>query len=209
MKKELKDTRKQIDKLYELEGELKQAAIDAIYDIAMLHGGTLSFEDIDDTPFISYDGGNHIEYASNMCNEVKSVKAYISKCGHKKFSCVTEEDEDYNVSRITNDDVFYLFDTIYSCEENGLFDEKTEIKIWNGGYSETDLLGFEIITWSESQSLFEMEGFENHAFLINDEEGLEMYGSSAYVVDCEWYYSFKKDHEEIAIENDEKDALDD
>ena len=45
---------------------------------------------------------------------------------------------------------------------------------------------FEIICWPEIQLLMDEEGFEENAFLINDEKGIEEYGSSAYFVNSEW-----------------------
>lgn len=43
-----------------------------------------------------------------------------------------------------------------------------------------------IVTWPESQELMEREGFEENCHLINDESGLDLYGSSAYFVDKDW-----------------------
>jgi len=45
------------------------------------------------------------------------------------------------------------------------------------GYSEDDL----IIQWPSSQFIMDKEWF-NECTLINDKEGLELFGSSAYVV---------------------------
>ena len=44
-----------------------------------------------------------------------------------------------------------------------------------------------VVTWPESQELFEIDGFREHAFLINDDKGMEIFGSSAYFVDKAWY----------------------
>jgi hypothetical protein len=44
-----------------------------------------------------------------------------------------------------------------------------------------------VIKYPESQELQDLEGFDDNAFLINDEKGLEMFGSSAYFVNKEWY----------------------
>lgn len=40
--------------------------------------------------------------------------------------------------------------------------------------------GMCIVTWPDSQSLMDQPGFEDECILINDEYGLEKYGSSAY-----------------------------
>ncbi len=45
---------------------------------------------------------------------------------------------------------------------------------------------FEIVCWPEIQFLMSKNGFEENAFLINDEKGIEEYGSSAYFVNSDW-----------------------
>ena len=45
---------------------------------------------------------------------------------------------------------------------------------------------FVVVCWPESQELMDIEGFEDHSHLINDEIGLMDYGSCAYFVDEEW-----------------------
>lgn len=51
-----------------------------------------------------------------------------------------------------------------------------------------DLLNdsFTPVCWPESQTLMDLEGFDENSNLINDEEGLEIYGSSAYFVNSKW-----------------------
>lgn len=44
-----------------------------------------------------------------------------------------------------------------------------------------------VIKYPESQELQDLEGFDDNAFLIEDEKGLEIFGSSAYFVNKEWY----------------------
>ena len=46
-----------------------------------------------------------------------------------------------------------------------------------------------IITWPEIQDLMEKEGFDEHSYLINDEKGLDDYGSSSYFVEENWLNS--------------------
>lgn len=46
-----------------------------------------------------------------------------------------------------------------------------------------------IVCWPESQRLFSEEGFEENSYLINDEQGIDDFGSSAYFVDEEWLNS--------------------
>lgn len=45
---------------------------------------------------------------------------------------------------------------------------------------------FEVVCWPESQDLLEVEGFEENAYLINDEKGVLEFGSSAFFVRKEW-----------------------
>lgn len=48
---------------------------------------------------------------------------------------------------------------------------------------------FIVVSWPESQALFDAPGFEDNCHLICDEKGMELYGSSAYFVNEEWYKS--------------------
>lgn len=53
-------------------------------------------------------------------------------------------------------------------------------------------MGYVVVCWPESQMLMENEGFFENCTLINTERGLEAYGSSAYLVDENWYDQFQK-----------------
>ena len=46
-----------------------------------------------------------------------------------------------------------------------------------------------IIQWPEIQSLMDLEGFRENSYLINDEKGIEEFGSSAYFVNIKWLYN--------------------
>lgn len=54
------------------------------------------------------------------------------------------------------------------------------------------LMDYEVVTWLESQDLIEKKGFREYCELINSEKGLDMYGSSAYLVDKEWLEQVEK-----------------
>lgn len=70
-------------------------------------------------------------------------------------------------------------------------------------------MGYEIVCWPESQMLMEKEGFYDNCSLINSERGLEEYGSSAYLVDKDWYQKFINDELPDAIyDDDDTDELD-
>lgn len=44
-----------------------------------------------------------------------------------------------------------------------------------------------VIEFPESQYLFNIEDWKEHCHLINDDEGINKYGSSAYFVEEDWY----------------------
>lgn len=47
---------------------------------------------------------------------------------------------------------------------------------------------FVIVTWSDNIQFFmEQEGFRENSYLINDEKGLDDFGSSAYFIRKSWY----------------------
>ena len=53
---------------------------------------------------------------------------------------------------------------------------------------------FVVIEFPESQEIIEHPEAENHCHLINDIEGLKLYGDGAYFVDKQWYLdNFKED----------------
>ena len=44
-----------------------------------------------------------------------------------------------------------------------------------------------VIQWPDVQYLMDKEGFEENSYLVNDDRGIEDFGSSAYFVNEEWY----------------------
>ena len=44
-----------------------------------------------------------------------------------------------------------------------------------------------IVQWPESQYLFDVDNWQEHCYLINDDNGLNKFGSSAYFVEEDWY----------------------
>ena len=44
----------------------------------------------------------------------------------------------------------------------------------------------------KSQEIMEYEYFENHSYLINDEKGIEDFGTSAYFVEEDWLNRMKR-----------------
>lgn len=51
---------------------------------------------------------------------------------------------------------------------------------------------FEVVCWPEIQFLFNIDGFRGNAYLINDEKGIEVFGSSAYFIKSDWLRSHEK-----------------
>ena len=45
---------------------------------------------------------------------------------------------------------------------------------------------FVVVTWPECQELMDVEGWEENSHLINDDKGVDEYGSSAYFVNTKW-----------------------
>ena len=45
---------------------------------------------------------------------------------------------------------------------------------------------YTVVTWPEVQLLLDLEEFKEHSYLINDDRGLDDFGSSAYFVETEW-----------------------
>lgn len=64
-------------------------------------------------------------------------------------------------------------------------------------------MSYEIVCWPESQMLMEKEGFFDNCSLINSDRGLEEFGSSAYLVNKDWYQKFINGELSDAEYNDE------
>ena len=70
-------------------------------------------------------------------------------------------------------------------------------------------MGYIIICWLDSQELMELDGFRENCSLINGERGLDTYGSSAYLVDKDWYEEyanapFVEDDEDEDYDNEDE-----
>jgi hypothetical protein len=50
-----------------------------------------------------------------------------------------------------------------------------------------------VIQWPEIQDLMDKEGFDENAFLINDEKGYIKFGDSAYFVNYDWFQNALND----------------
>ena len=59
---------------------------------------------------------------------------------------------------------------------------------------------FIVVTFPDVQHLMDIPGFEDNSYLINDEKGIETYGSSAYFVSEEWYKRATQERKFVAGE---------
>jgi hypothetical protein len=61
-----------------------------------------------------------------------------------------------------------------------------------------------VVTWPNSQELMDKEGFAENSYLVNDEQGLEDFGSSAYFVDEEWLDSVEDSDNQTTETSEER-----
>ena len=52
---------------------------------------------------------------------------------------------------------------------------------------------FTVVSWPESRMLMELDEFNQHVLLINDQELLQEYGPAAYMVRVSWFEDLKAD----------------
>ena len=55
-----------------------------------------------------------------------------------------------------------------------------------------------VITWPDIQDYMDLDGFEENSYLVNDEQGIEDFGSSAYFVDEEWLDSLEDEDKPLS-----------
>lgn len=72
---------------------------------------------------------------------------------------------------------------------------------------------YEVVTWPDVQELMGLCGFEENSYLINDDKGIEDFGSSAYFVRTDWLEELNNMTEEryqylnsLSIEDYEKNT---
>lgn len=61
--------------------------------------------------------------------------------------------------------------------------ETKEIEVLKGINSENLYVP---VMWPEIQDLMELEGFQDNSYLINDDKGMNDFGSSAYMINFKW-----------------------
>lgn len=85
---------------------------------------------------------------------------------------------------------------------------EVDISKWSNGYESEDLSGYEVVKWPKSQLVLKKAGADENAWIINDDEGFEKYGSAAFVVSSDWWKG-KKSEDENEDESDNKDESED
>ena len=114
------------------------------------------------------------------------------------------EGEDLEVWKGTKNELYVEGDDIISLDELN----ETEFEAYFDAVKSlirkemTEKYGNIIIQWPESQEIMNKKGMENHCALINDDIGLEMFGSSAYVVDDEWFSHIGEEESENLVQTD-------
>ena len=102
------------DKANEIYGQLfalRYPMVEAIYDYLMKKNGKI-FLPADIEPIgITYDGGNHPEYAANPYSIVYSVTAKMYN-GQKSFSVELNECDDYDKDRMTINDITTILEAV-------------------------------------------------------------------------------------------------
>lgn len=53
-------------------------------------------------------------------------------------------------------------------------------------------MSYVVVSWPDSQALMDKPGFRENSYLVNDDKGIEEFGSSAYFVDEEWLGSVEE-----------------
>lgn len=92
-----KNFEKKIETFRRLEGELVTECVNYLKSKLEKNGGSISFAENDiDCQCVSYDGGGHSEYNSNVFASVYEV--HLDKDGDVCLSI--DEDDDYSVARL-------------------------------------------------------------------------------------------------------------
>ncbi len=90
--------------------KLRQECVEYLTQVTK-ENGLIEF-DLQDDEYVSvsYDGGNHPEYETNLYSMVHSVSFNNDK---NRLSIETDDDDDYTVDRITTDELYSLALAVY------------------------------------------------------------------------------------------------
>ena len=111
------------------------------------------------------------------------VKYYCPLCGHE----FEQGEYEYNYETAHTD--FHCPFCDWEGNET-LVDDEEPMREWDEGYDEEhlDARDVMVVPYPESEDIIDRKDFESYAWLINDEEGLTLFGRRAYVVDKDWYF---------------------
>ena len=100
------------DDFSNIAAQLKQECVGYLTQ-ATKENGSIEFDlgQEDEYVCVSYDGGRHHEYASNLYSTVYSVSFNEDE---NRLSIKTEDDDDYNVDRLSADEVYTLALAVYN-----------------------------------------------------------------------------------------------
>lgn len=81
--------------------------------------------------------------------------------------------------------VFYVVETfsLHSISESEI-SARMDAAAKRSGTIKRDT--YEVVCWPDVQHLMEIEGFDENSYLIDDDKGLDDFGSSAYFVNSQW-----------------------
>ena len=92
--------------------QLKQECVDYLTQVTK-ENGSIEFNPQQDDEYVcvSYDGGRHPEYGSNLYSLVYSVSFNDNE---NRLSIETEDDDDYTVDRMSTDEIYTLALAVYN-----------------------------------------------------------------------------------------------
>lgn len=106
------------NKWAELNNELAKASREAIIEVLeKTPRNAIDLDDIDYTCCVSYDGGNHPEYASNCFSDV--IRAYMRD---GKVYLDIEDASDYELENVTAEEMYNVACAVIATYENNYED---------------------------------------------------------------------------------------
>lgn len=92
--------------------QLKQECVDYLTQVTKENGSIkFDLEQEDEYVCVSYDGGRHPEYGSNVYSTVYSISFNDDE---NRLSIETEDDDDYTVDRLSIDELYNLTLAVYN-----------------------------------------------------------------------------------------------
>lgn len=115
---------------------------------------------------------------------IKTDLFYTTEALHELATYIENEvavDEIKDTLKLQGD--HYIADIWLDKED---VDDEPTMELWPYGYSDEELAGYNVVGWPEIQDFMDLEGFAENSYLINDQEGLDIYGSNSYVIHTAW-----------------------